>query len=149
MQNFARPKILHYTSAARGICNHGSCTYIRISIMSQTTFRDCRVHFCALSDNLSRSSCNWKQRIRIPCLLRLQFLSTVPVLRPVKLITVSSGMLAHTNTDKPVPARLVAVDVKGHTREACTGSRCTEVRRGSITAPRVALLVKNCLCNRK
>ena len=57
MQNFARPKILDYASA-RGICNHRSSTHIkRILIMSQTTFRDCRVHFCALSDNLSRNSC--------------------------------------------------------------------------------------------
>ena len=47
MQNFARPKILQYASAC-GICNHGSGTHIkRILIMSQTTFRDCRVHFCA------------------------------------------------------------------------------------------------------
>ena len=29
----------------------------------------------------------------------------------------------------------------GHTGEACTGSRCTEVLRSSITARRVPLLV--------
>ena len=46
-QNFARPKIVHYASA-RGICNHGSSTYIkRILVMPQTTIRDCRVHFCS------------------------------------------------------------------------------------------------------
>ena len=29
----------------------------RILIMSQTTFRDCRVHFCGFCDNLARNSC--------------------------------------------------------------------------------------------
>ena len=53
----------------------------------------------------------------------------------------SSGMLAHANTHKPAPARLVAVDVKGHSGEPWTGSRCTEVRRGSIVAPIVTRLV--------
>ena len=40
----------------------------RILIMSQTTFRDCRVHFCAFSDNLSRNSCILKiKSSRISC----------------------------------------------------------------------------------
>ena len=48
MQNISKDqKLVHYTFA-RGICNYEISKVIkRMLIMSQTTFRDCRVHFCA------------------------------------------------------------------------------------------------------
>ena len=46
--NFDRPTKQFPYASARGVCNHGSSKFIKmILIMSQTTFQDCRVHFCA------------------------------------------------------------------------------------------------------
>ena len=71
------------------------------------------------------------------------FLHTVPFLGPVKLITVSSGMLAHADTHQPVIHHIgaMSVGVEGHALVTRTGGRCTEIRRSYITTPTATLLV--------
>ena len=47
-KRFEKPKKKLYYAFPCGICNQGISTFIkRIFIMSHTSFRDCRVHFCA------------------------------------------------------------------------------------------------------
>ena len=46
-----------------------------------------------------------------------------------------------TDTNKPVIDWTMSIGVKGHAPVTGTGGRCTEVRRGNITAPMTTVLV--------
>ena len=46
-----------------------------------------------------------------------------------------------TDTNKPVIDWTMSIGVKGHAPVTGTGGRCTEVRRGYITAPTITMLV--------